>query len=178
MKPTTSISIVGVFSFALLLLEAGCEPAPPVHTSPPAKTDSTFNGLLAYAHYVPVKINIIPLSEFARVSSTEGPSKIKVYVTLLDTFDSQVKAPGTFRFELYSYVPRTAEPKGKRIAIWPDINLTDSARNNSYWRDFLRAYEFDLDFIPQRNHSYVLQATYLSPDNRRLSADFFLKYAE
>jgi hypothetical protein len=97
---------------------------------------------------------------------------------LLDSFDCQIKTPGIFRFELYKYVRRSAEPKGKRIAIWPDIDLTGTTENNNYWRDFLRAYEFNLDFVPKRNQSYILQATCLCPNGKHLSADFVLKYTE
>ena len=75
-------------------------------------------------------------------------------VSLLDPFDCQIKSPGVFRFELYEYVQRSAEPKGQRVIIWPDIDLTECSENNNHWRDFLRAYEFNLDFGPQRNQCY------------------------
>ena len=74
-----------------------------------------------------------------------------MYAALRDSFGSCLKAPGVFRFELYEYVQYSSEPKGKRIIIWPDIDLTDAAENNEYWNDFLRAYEFSLDLEQDMN---------------------------
>lgn len=88
--------------------------------------------------------------------------------------DSQPSSPGIFRFELYEHVQCSTEPKGQRLAVWPDIDLTDAAQNNNYWRDFLRAYEFKLDFEPQTK-SHTLQGTFLSPTGKRLSAEFALR---
>jgi hypothetical protein len=168
--------VVAVIAQMLLLLlcGAGCEPTDAELSS---KADSGSNQLSESAMecltaYGPVKLDIMPLTEFTRA----GNSKIiKVYVSLLDAFDCQIKTPAVFRFELYDKVPRAAEPKGKRILIWPDIDLNDAAKNNEYWKDFLRAYEFDLPFGPESGKSYILQITSLCPDGRRLSAEFTLK---
>jgi len=168
-------AIVRFFFFVLLLLEAGCEQGP---VEPPSPTDSTYNLLSAYTPYTAAKINIMPLTEFIHISGVEQASKIKVYVSLFDSFDCQIKSPGSFRFELYEYVQRSPEPKGRRISMWPDFDLTGSAENNSYWRDYLRAYEFNLDFKPQINQSYILQVTYLCANGKRLSDDFVLKYTK
>lgn len=163
---------VRVFFFALALVEAGCEPAP-VELSPAIDGGAVRSSV--YTAYTPTGVDILPLTEFIGAGDTEEPTKIRVYVSLLDIFDCQIKAPGIFRFELYERVQRRAEPKGRRIIIWPDIDLTDRKENNSYWRDFLRAYKFGLDFEPQSNRSYILQATFLCPSGRRLSAEFVLK---
>ena len=163
---------VQVFFFALALVGAGCEPVP-VELSPAIDGGADWSSV--YTAYTPAGVDILPLTEFVGAGDTEEPAMIRAYVSLLDTFDCQIKAPGTFRFELYERVQRSAEPKGQRVIIWPDINLTDAAENNSYWRDFLRAYEFGLDFEPQSNRSYILQATFLCPSGRRLSAEFALK---
>ncbi len=179
------LTLVLVFFFALLLVEAGCEPVPPTPPKPPSPVENTSGArrqakeLFIYTRYVPEKIDIIPLTEFVTVG------KIRIYVSLLDSFDCQIKTPGIFRFELYRYVQHSAEPKGKRIAIWLDIDLTNTVENNNYWRDFLRAYEFNLDltptaagFRPEKKQIYILQVTCLCPNGRRLSADFALKYTE
>lgn len=157
--------------FLLLLGMAGCEPADAELAS---AADSGFNQL---SEYGPVKVDIVPLTEFAGAGDGEKP-KIKVYVSLLDAFDCQIKTPAVFRFELYDRVPRSAEPKGKRIFIWPDIDLNDAVKNDEHWQDFLRAYQFDLDFEPRRNRSYILQVTSMCPSGKRLSADFDLKYTQ
>jgi hypothetical protein len=77
---------------------------------------------------------------------------------------------------LYEYVQRSAQPKGARLFLWPDIDLTNPAKNNEYWLDFLRAYQFTLDFEPQTtNQAYILQVTCLCPHGSRLSSDILLK---
>jgi len=172
------IVIAGVFSFAMLFVVAGCEPAPPTPPRPPTVDGNIPDKFSVYTRYVPAKIDIIPLTEFVCVGGAQDASKIRIYVSLLDFFDCQIKTPGTFRFELYRYVQRSAEPKGKRIAVWPDIDLTDPAENNNCWRDHFRAYEFNLDFVPGTNQSYVLQATCRCPNGKLLSADFALEYTK
>ncbi len=153
----------------LLLIDCGCDTFPAANTLPGGTGDSV------YANYRPVRLDIMPLTELAAAGDAEVFSGIKVYVSVLDEFGCQVKSPGVFRFELYEYVDRSGRPRGRRIAIWPDIDLTDAAENNRYWQDFLRTYRFDLDFEPQPGKRYVLQVTSLCPDGRRLSADFELE---
>ena len=164
--------IARIFFLVLLLVEAGCGPAA---TELPPPGDNRSDLLSVYTPYNPVKIDIMPLTEFIGVGEAEEAPKINVYVSLLDSFGCQEKSPGVFRFELYEHVERSANEKGRRIIIWPDIDLTDAVENNNHWRDFLRAYEFNLDFEPQSGQSYVLQATCLCPSGRRLSAEFTIK---
>ena len=173
------MKVIGAIAqiFLLVLVNVGCESVP-VAAEPPSKTNNAFNEVSVYTCYTPVKLDIMPLSEFIRVNDDQERSKINVYVSLLDSFDCQIKTPGIFRFELYERVQRSAEPKGKRIAIWPDIDLIDPVENNEHWRDFLRAYEFNLDFEPQGSRSYILQVTCLCPSDKRLSAEFGLKHTE
>jgi len=154
---------------AMLLANAGCEQFPGLT----AKTNNDVKELSVYSRYAPAKINIMPLTEFVSIDDTQQPN-INLYVSLLDSFGSQIKSPCVFRFELYQKVQRSSEPKGSRVIIWPDIDLTDPAANNEYWRDFLRAYEFDLPFEPDASQSYMLQVTSLCPNGKRISAEFAL----
>lgn len=124
-----------------------------------------------YADYCPEEIDIIPLTGFVKLGDAQQ-SQIDLYVSLLDSFGSEIKSPCVFRFEIYEKVQRSAEPKGKRVVIWPDIDLTEPAINNQYWRNFLRAYEFNLPFIPAGNQIYILEVTCLCPTGRRLTSDF------
>lgn len=159
-----------------LLAGAGCQWLP-TGTGRSVKTDDDLNKLSVYTRYAPAKINIMPLTEFIGHGNTQQLS-INLYVSLLDSFGYQIKSPCVFRFELYQKAQRSAEPKGKRIIIWPEIDLTAPAANNEYWRDFLRGYEFNLPFELPAGQSYILQVTCLSsnvPSDRRLSAEFFLK---
>jgi len=170
-----------IFFLILLLAYTGCEPPsarrsrgeirPQVDSKPPTHIDKTTDAR-DFSGYAPAKIDIMPLTEF--IETADSP-KLRIYVSLLDSFGCQMKSPGVFRLELYERILRSPEPRGRRIAIWPDIDLTDAAENNQYWKDFLRAYEFNLAAAPQPGQSYILQATFLTPDGRRLSADFNLK---
>ena len=158
-----------------LFFNIGCEQSsiPPE----PIVQDNGEQSIIAYSQYIPVKIDIIPLTEF--IFKGDGQqAEINLYVSLLDSFGSQLKSPCTFRFELYQKVQRSAEPKGRRAIIWPDIDITDPAINNEYWRNFLRAYEFNLPFKPESMQDYILEVTCLCPNNKRLTAEFSLIRAE
>ena len=126
--------------------------------------------------YSPASVDIMPLTEFSASDGQQEASQLKVYVSMLDAFDCQIKAPSKFRFELFEHQQRSATPKGKRLAKWSDIDLTDAVTNNSYWQDYLRGYKFILDFEPQHDRAYVLQVTCHCSDGRRLIGDIVLKY--
>lgn len=160
-----------VFFFLTLLAYAGCEPA---QNSEPPPIDNNGPQVPLYTYYAPVRIDIMPLTEFVGPDRAAEP-QINPYVSLLDSFGCQIKSPGIFRFELYEHVPRSAEPKGRRVMISSDFDLSGPAANNLYWRDFLRAYEFNLPFEPTPDRSYILEATCLTPNGKRLSAEFPLK---
>ena len=125
--------------------------------------------------FAPVKIGILPLTELSGAAGANQQAKLSAFITMLDAFGSQVKAPGVLRFELYEYVPRSAQTKGQRLALWPDIDLTSPAENHKYWREFLRAYEFELDAQAGRDKTYVLEVTCQCPDGKRLSAEYTLR---
>jgi len=163
------VTRAGMIFLFVLLIDCGCDTFPAENTVP-GGTDGC-----VYADYRPVRLDIMPLTELAAAGDAQAFSGIKVYVSALDESGCQVKSPGVFRFELYEHVDRSGRPRGRRIAIWPDVDLTDAAENNRYWQDFLRTYRFDLDFEPQPGQRYVLQVTSLCPDGRRLSADFELE---
>ncbi len=164
-----------IFFLLLLSVYTGCKPALTASRTPHG-ADKEYNTSV-HTHYTPAKINIMPLTGFvvAPDNNTEKRSNIKVYVSLLDQFGCQMKTFGVFRFELYQYIQLSAEPKGRRLVIWPDINLTDAAENNKYWLDFLRVYKFNLDFEPEGDKSYILQVTCLCPNGERLSSESCLK---
>jgi len=169
----TAAVVLQILFFIFLLPGAGCQQLLPL-SGRTSKTDNDFDKLTVYSRFAPEKINIMPLTEFINTDNIRQIS-IKPYVSLLDSFGSQIKSPGIFRFELYQRAIRSAEPKGKRVVIWQDIDLNEPAVNHEYWRDFLRAYEFDLPFELDINQSYILQVTCLCPNGRRLSDEFALK---
>jgi hypothetical protein len=159
----------------LFSVNTGCE-QPKTPPDIPVMNDISFDMLSLYTSYVPVKIDIMPLTEF--VSPGNPQPKINIYVSLIDPFGSQIKSPGMFRFELYEYMQRSSEPKGKRAVIWPDVDLTDPVINNDSWRDFLRAYVFSLPCEKSISQDYILQVTCLCPNGKRLSSEFTLRHTK
>jgi hypothetical protein len=119
----------------------------------------------------PGGVKILPLTEIVTKNNVR---LLKVYVSLTDFFGDHVKSGAVFRFELYKYVARSAEPKGARLIIWPDIDLTEATQNQQYWKDFLRCYEFELELGPVYPQSYILQVTCLCPSQVRLIAEYNL----
>jgi hypothetical protein len=165
------VSALTISLITLLLMQSACTPTP---DNPPVPTDPCSNPLSVCMHYMADAIDIMPLTDFIPAQNPQQQSIIEVYVSLLDTFGSQIKAPGVFRFELYKHIERSAKPKGERITMWSDIVLNDSDQNNDYWQDYLRAYKFNLDFEPELPGSYILQATCTCPSGKRLSSDYVL----
>jgi hypothetical protein len=175
MKPVDKAA--GVVALLFLFFSIGCDSIP-VGDKIFGRPGDLEQTRAAYDPYAPVKLEIIPLTEFVGDNEDQAVSAINVYVALLDQFDSQVKSPGTFRFEIYEYLQRSARNIGRRVAIWPDIDLKDAEQNNSYWRDFLRAYYFELDFMPQGGKKYILQATCICPNGIRLSGEYLLELSD
>ncbi len=167
MKAVSSLAPL-VFCCAGLLLAVGC--------GKPATSRSTeqAQGGLEHICFSPAKIRVSPVTELIMPTSADGSAIIRVCVALLDPFESYLKAPGTFRFELYERILRSAVPKGKRIIMWPDMDLRSVHTNNEYWQEVWHAYEFDLEFDPQKDKSYILQVTFILPERKRLTDDYAL----
>lgn len=159
---------LSLFAFACALLNAGCQ------NQPATNTDNGPDGVAPCTRYAPERIDIPPLTEYVPADQAHRP-RIDLYVTLLDPFGSQIKAPGTFRFELYEHVQRSAKPKGRRVAMWPDVDLTDPLTNNDYWLDFLRAYQFTLPLDQSDAANHILQVTYFCPNGKLLTSEFTLR---
>jgi len=165
-------AIIKIGFVVLVVFSAGCGPYPPAVEIPQqAQTPD----VPVCARYAPTAIDILPLTAFTAAGQSGDNSAIEAYVALLDAFGSQIKAPGSFRFELYACAQRSAEPKGKRITIWPDIDLTDPVKNNDYWQDFFRAYRFNLPFDRSKSQSYILQVTCMCSMSQRLTAELAIQ---
>jgi len=162
-------ALIKILFVCCVLLEAGCE-----------NNGGTAGNILERpkscicSRFKTAKIKIMPLTELT-VAKEGAKAGIKAYIGLMDEFDCQQKWPVTIRFELYQQVPRSAEPKGKRVQTWPDFNLSEPEKNNQYWKDFLRAYEFNLELEAMQQQNCILHVTCLFPDGRRLTAESPLK---
>lgn len=121
-----------------------------------------------YIDYAPVKIGVLPLSE---AFTSRGSAKFAAYIKLSDGAGSTVKWPGVFRFELYQKNIRTAEPKGNRLILWPDIDMTEAQQNNDYWQDALGCYRFDLDLNSKKVYGNILRITFIRPDGKRITLE-------
>ena len=165
-----------VFALACVLVNAGCQGRSSSRTSA-TDTDNGLDEVAVCTRYAPERIDIPPLTEYVPADQTHQP-RIDLYVSLLDPFGSQIKSPGIFRFELYEHVQRSAKPKGKRLAMWPDVDVTDPLENNEYWQDFLRAYQFTLPLDESSSKSHILQVTYFCPTGKLLTSEFAIRKAQ
>ncbi len=156
-------------------LLTGCES--PSQTATPPKAEPIAPAELCWG-YQATDIRIVGLSGFAEPRYGQIGSQLEVVVEMLDAFGIRTKSPGVFRIELYEYMPRSGQPRGKRVFAWPDIDLTRPSDNNSCWRDFLRAYRFDLsmDIRPVIPSSYILEVTCITPAGRRFTAQSPISY--
>jgi hypothetical protein len=150
----------------------GCEQPAPQKTIEAAKCTANIES------YGPASLEIVGLSELKAAGGDENAARLKVFVKVMDAFGSAIKTPCVIRVELYEYVTRSQSPLGKRLEIWPDIELTDSCKNNSQWRDYLRAYEFNLDVSSKLEvgRMYIIETTCASPMGKRLSAQYKISY--
>ena len=158
--------IISVFALSFILLCGGCEEGVQSRQSDFPAVEMQ-KGCL----FVPDRIKFNQLTEFAQ------GGQITAYVDILDQFDSRIKAAGIWRFELYEYVPRSAERQGTRLYIWPDIDLTDAKVNYGLWQDYLRCYKFDLnlDIDLAGDKTYILQAVCFTAQGRRIIDSIELK---
>jgi hypothetical protein len=162
------ILVAGMLLSAIM---CGCEP-------PQTKPMNTEQCIARIDAYGPATLEIIGLSELKAVAGEQDAAKLKLFVKAIDSFGSAIKAPCTFRVELYEYVARSQSPLGKRLEIWPDIDLADAGKNNDKWRDYLRAYEFNFDVSSRLEFGrvYIVEATCLSPLGKRMTAQYKLNY--
>jgi hypothetical protein len=160
------------FASAILIFHAlGCEKPRTVITKPQINDNAeNIDAMAVYRQYHPEKIKITPLTSL--IKTNEDGIKLRVYVNMLDSIGLQVRSPAIFRFELYQHIQRTGTSKGKRVAIWPDINVNLDEENQKYWKDFLRSYEFILPFPYPTDTKYVLLLTCITPDSKRIYTEF------
>ncbi|MBP7050132.1 MAG: hypothetical protein KBE65_03875 [Phycisphaerae bacterium] len=170
-------SAICCLAMACLLSCSGCEtsPKPPAvasrQTAEPVSPGADQSLPTVPTGFGPARVDILPLSEIRGAAGIGQDAELTVYLVLLDAFGCSIKSPCTLRFEVYEYVRRSAQPKGQRLAIWPDFDLTQPAANHGFWRPLLRAYEFQLGLRANRNQTYILEATCLGPDGKRLSGE-------
>ena len=155
------LSVLGwVYPAIAIIAIAGCSTQP---TPMLSKADSSVD-----------RVSISAITEF--VQGSEGP-QIKTLVEFSSASDLAVKTPCTFRFELYEFQPVSSDPRGRRVVIWPTIDLNDPHMIERHWKDFLRGYEFflPLEFTPRQGGKYVLEVTCFV-DQKRHSDLYKMQY--
>ena len=99
-----------------------------------------------------------------------GISGIDVRIEAIDAYGDATKAFGSFRFEMYRFMPNSLDPKGDMIATW-DEDLLDPTKNLLHWDKTTRLYTFKLQWdqpVPV-GRRLVLVATFDSPFTERLA---------
>ncbi len=161
-------------SMCLLVFFSGCNASNSTNGRVIENHNSQAYKISIYSEYAPARIDILPLTEY-KINEETQQGEINLFVSLLDEYGSQIKSPCIFRFELYPKVPRSSDPKGGRVMIWTDMDLTEPKINNDYWQNFLRAYKFSLLFELQSNQTYILEVTCMCPNSKYLTSEYTLK---
>ena len=158
----------------MAILTSGCEPDGGPAMSPKGSIPASIA-----RSYAPERIRIIGLTDIIGTTALSlNVARLNIYVDLLDAYGSRIKSPGTFRFELYEFVPRSSDPRGDRLILWPDIDLIAAEVNNTYWQDYLRTYQFklDIDFEPGDTRTFILETTYITAQGKYLTDKYKLQY--
>jgi len=119
----------------------------------------------------PADVTVLPLTVLWVPSETGASPYIHLFVGLRDPYGCFTKAPGIFRVELYERMARADQAKGRRLSIWPDIDIHNPDKNQAYWRDYLRCYELRLDLASEliEQEAAILEVTFLGANKERLT---------
>jgi hypothetical protein len=122
------------------------------------------------------ELRISSLTEFVRDAAVQTVS-LRTLVEVVDANGFSSPVPCVMRFELYQFRPLSSDPRGKRLILWPQQDLTEAVKNSEHWKGYLRGYEF---LLPVKEplvsgRSYVLEATCLL-DRRRLTDVFTVRF--
>ncbi|MCE5276618.1 MAG: hypothetical protein ABFD92_03940 [Planctomycetaceae bacterium] len=116
---------------------------------------------------LPAKLRVHPFSAIKLLDAKSGYG-LDVRVEALDAFGDTTKAFGTFRFELFSFVPGTTDPRGGRLITW-QVPLGDVKSNMMHWQKMDRNYRFRLQWSgAEPGAQYVLVVYYSSPYTQRI----------
>jgi len=107
-------------------------------------------------------LRLLGLTEL-ELNTTGDGVQVQVYVQVSEDIEAT-----RFRFELYEFVPYDANPRGRRLVLWPDIEIGPAGVTNRYWRGHLGAYEFVLPVEPRpaAGKTYLLEVTAIGERTR------------
>ena len=123
------------------------------------------------------RIRISALTEFVTDAALPDEVQLKVLLEIFNASDPPVPVPCILRFELYDFHPLSSDPRGKRLVVWPEQDLSNAEKANAHWKALLRGYEFylPLDFMPRQDKKYILEATCFA-DQKRHKGLFKVKF--
>ena len=159
-----------ILPLLFIVVFVGCQQTQQV---PTIKNVQTGEVISKAAFVVPASIDILPLTGFSDVTD-DDKCKVNIYICLIDVFGDKMKAQGLLRFELYEKKKMSVEPKGKKLAMWPDFDLASPPTNKKYWQEYLRAYKFNLD-LEMQPQECILVVTFVPVNKRRIFAEYTLK---
>ncbi|MFT3785656.1 MAG: hypothetical protein QM770_05755 [Tepidisphaeraceae bacterium] len=120
--------------------------------------------------FAPTELHIQPV--FTKVIDWTGDNKadgVEVLVELRDQFGDTTKGAGTFVFELFSYQPNAADPRGPRVVNPWQAPVDTVETQKQRWGRTTRCYAFRLSFPnPSERANYVLSATFAPVGGTRL----------
>ncbi|MCE5324978.1 MAG: hypothetical protein LLG01_01040 [Planctomycetaceae bacterium] len=164
-----------VFSALCLALLGGCGDMSSVFKGPSQDLSTFEAGTIPLPSPIdtllPARLRVHPFSAIKMLDAKSGYG-LDVRVEALDAFDDTTKAFGSFRFELYSYIAGTTDPKGGRLITW-EVPLGDPKVNMVHWQKMDRNYRFRLQWgggvAPGQR--YVLVVIYTSPYTKRIEVE-------
>ncbi len=122
---------------------------------------------------------VAPLSQPTSLDDDNVPDGFTVVVRTADAQGDPVKITGAILFELYSYRPAAADPKGRLIQTW-NHTLATADDQTAYWNRLTRMYEFPLmigDTTIPHKERLVMVARYTDPWEQRLEHEVQLDIA-
>ena len=117
-----------------------------------------------YELFGPKSVVVDPFTKFAALDPSGAAKGLEVRVRLKDKFDDPVKALGSFRVQLYVYVPRSLETKGAEFGNWL-INILSEQDVRKYYDAIDRSYRFPLKLERGlESKKIIVEVTYYLPD--------------
>lgn len=117
------------------------------------------------------KIEIVaPFTKPASFDDDPLPDGISVVLSAVDKQGERIKITGQIVFELYTYRPASADPKGQQLQTW-QLGLAGDKDQRTYWNHTTRMYDFPLQVTLDTwpgGSKFVLLARYNNPWNEHL----------
>lgn len=116
--------------------------------------------------------NLIAPFSFIQPATKTQPAQVMAYIKP----QSQPEQDILYRFELYHYLPRSANPRGKRVAIWPDLKLGKPEPENPLWDAQTGCYRVCLPVpTPLSENIYLIELTEVKEN--RIGRSYLMRIA-